>query len=145
VIITGVPDDDGEAPPIAKAPEDKTTPRNFHARRQVSEALSAGSKPLPRTPAPRPQRQSVERPDEGPHRIIVQVRPPDYERSDHGEVAEGTYTVAGNVVRVEDAEGRSLGGQVLRPADDPRVVARAILRTTKTPEPFWAPLPYRTH
>jgi hypothetical protein len=41
--------------------------------------------------------------------------------------------VAGNVVRVEDMEGRSLGGQVLRPTDDPRVVARAILRTAKTP------------
>jgi hypothetical protein len=72
-------------------------------------------------------------------------RAPDLERGDHGEVAEGTYMVAGNVVRVEDMEGRSLGGQVLRPTDDPRVVARAILRTAKTPEPFWNPINYTTH
>jgi hypothetical protein len=100
-------------------------------------------------PAPRAKPRTFagvgERPDEGPYRIIAQTRPPDPERGDHGEVAEGTYTVAGNVVRVEDTEGRSLGGQVLRPTDDPRVVARAILRTTKSPEPFWNPIPYTTH
>jgi hypothetical protein len=92
-----------------------------------------------------PAAWSVERPDEGPHRIIVQVRPPDPERGDHGEVAEGTYTITGNVVRVEDMEGRSLGGQVLRPTDNPATVARAILRTTKAPEPFWGPLAYPLH
>jgi hypothetical protein len=137
VIITGVPDDDDEAPPIARAPED------FHAHRRVSEMLSSVDKPMPTTRPPAPIREaSVKRPDEGPHRIIVQVRAPDPERGDHGEVAEGTYTVAGNVVRVEDTEGRSLGGQVLRPGDNPATVARAILRTTKAPEPFWAPINY---
>jgi hypothetical protein len=146
-IITGVPECeesfDGE--PIAKA-NTALRVEDFSGRRRARETMDAVSKPMPNTPAPRPQRQaSVERPDEGPHRIIVQVRPPDCERGDHGEVAEGTYTVAGNVVRVEDMEGRSLGGQVLRPTDDPRVVARAILRTTKTPEPFWNPIPYPTH
>jgi hypothetical protein len=55
----------------------------------------------------------------------------------------GSYTVAGNVVRVEDAEGRSLGSQALRPGDDPKAVARAILRTKKTPTAFDAPLPAR--
>jgi hypothetical protein len=53
----------------------------------------------------------------------TQVRPPDPERGDHGEVAEGTYTITGNVVRVEDMEWRSLGGQVLRPTDNPATVA----------------------
>jgi hypothetical protein len=72
-------------------------------------------------------------------------RAPDLERGDHGEAAEGTYTVAGNVVRVEDMEGRSLGGQVLRPGQDHAAVARSILRTTKSPDPFYRPIPYPTH
>jgi hypothetical protein len=51
VIITGVPDDDGEAPPIAKAGK---APRveDFGARKRVAEALSAVSNPLPSTPLP---------------------------------------------------------------------------------------------
>jgi hypothetical protein len=101
-IITGVPrcgrdeSADDEAPPIAKAPEEKA-PRveDFHARRKVSDALSAVSKPLPRTPAPRPVESS---PDEGPYHIHAQVRGPD-ERGDPGEIAEGSYTISGSRLR----------------------------------------------
>jgi hypothetical protein len=52
--------------------------------------------------------------------------------------------IRGGVLHVDDGE-RELGSQRLQPGDDPRSVARAILRTTKSPEPFWAPIPYPTH
>jgi hypothetical protein len=134
VILTGVPRGPDREKDWGPLPPTKPYDRYAYA---------SPSTPRPAPPVSRLQRQaesSVER--QGPHRIIVQVRAPDPERGDHGEVAEGTYTVAGNVVRVEDMQGRSLGGQVLRPEDDPRVVARLILRTTKAPEPFWAPINY---
>jgi hypothetical protein len=139
-IITGVPrcgrdeSADDEAPPIAKAPEDKA-PRveDFHARRKVSDALSAVSKPLPRTPAPRPVESS---PDEGPYHIHAQVRGPD-ERGDPGEIAEGSYTISGGMVRVRDDQNRDLGSEVLRPGDLPAAVARKILREKKAPNDFW--------
>jgi hypothetical protein len=141
VIITGVPDADDEASPIA-APKDKT-PRDFHARNRASEALHAARNPPPSTPLPASALHEFDTaPAQGPFRIIVQVRAPYPERGDHGEVAEGTYTVAGNVVRVEDAEGQPLGRQALAPGDDPKAIARSILRTKKAPEPFWAPINY---
>jgi hypothetical protein len=56
---------------------------------------------------------------------------------------EGSYTISdGNIVRVEDDQGRPLGGQVLQPGDDPAAVARSILRTKKSAEPFWDPILY---
>jgi hypothetical protein len=146
VIVTGCPDADDDEGKVTLKADKAPSADDFSARRQVSEALSAVAKPMPSSPPPRPQRQAeVERPDEGPHRIIAQIRAPDYERGDQGEVAEGTYSVYGNVVHVDDMEGRSLGGQVLRPEDNPASVARAILRTTKAPGQFWAPINYTTH
>ena len=130
-IVTGVPDpdDDGEVP-IAN--EDKA-PRDFHARRRVSEALLAARRPPPSTPAPRPVESS---PPEGPYHVHAQVRGPD-ERGDAGEIAEGRFTICDGVVRVEDAEGHPLGSEVLRPGDDAKSVARKILREKKAPNDFW--------
>jgi hypothetical protein len=131
-IVTGVPDpdDDGEVP-IAN--EDKA-PRDFHARRRVSEALSAVSRPPPSTPAPRSVESS---PDEGPYRVHAQTRGADPERGDPGEIAEGSYTISGGMVRVRDDQDRDLGSEVLRPGDDPKAIARSILRTKKAPNDFW--------
>ena len=146
VLITGVPragrdvPDEGEVPPIAEVPRIAKAPRieDYFARRRVSEAMSSASKPPPGTPAPRPVENSR---DEGPYRIIAQTWAPDLEKGDPGEIAEGTYTICGGMVRVEDAEGRPLASQVLRPGDDPAVVARSILRA-KTREQFWDPIRY---
>jgi hypothetical protein len=132
-------DDDGEATPIAKAPEHKA-PRDFHARRQVSEALSAVSKPPPSTPAPR----SVEEPAEPlvAHHIRVQVAPPT--DTDPGAIVEGSYTLTedGRVLRVYDADQNLLGTEHLRPDADAGAAARRVLREKKGPEPFWNPIPY---
>jgi hypothetical protein len=110
--------------------------------RQASEAMLSASKPPPSTPAPRPVENSR---DEGPYRVHVQTRSPDPERGDPGEIAEGTYTISGDLVCVRDDQGRELGSEVLRPGSDPAVVARSILRTKKAPVQFWNPIPYRTH
>jgi hypothetical protein len=82
VIITGVPRgelDDDEAPPIAKSPEDKA-PRveDFGARRRVNEMLSSVDRPMPTTPPP----ASIERLEEGPHQIHVQIRGSDPDKGD---------------------------------------------------------------
>ena len=140
VIVTGVPDADDEdavcvtMPP--KPPEDRApSVEDFGGRRRASEAMAAARNPPPSTPAPRPQ-QSVETPDSGPHRIIVQTRAPDSERGDHGQVEEAVYVVRDGVLHVDDGE-RELGSQRLQPGDDPRSVARSILREKKAPNDFW--------
>jgi hypothetical protein len=141
VIITGVPRgelDDDEAPPIAKSPEDKA-PRveDFGARRRVNEMLSSVDRPMPTTPPP----ASIERLEEGPHQIHVQIRGSDPDKGDPGQIVEGSFTIGGGgIVRVEDAEGRLLGTYVLQPQDDPAVAARRILREKGGPNAFWGPL-----
>jgi hypothetical protein len=146
VIITGVPrcgrDDDGEAPPIAKAPEDKTRRvEDFGARQRVSEALLAARRPPPSTPAPRP----VE-PAEPlvAHRIWVQVAPPT--ERDPGAIIEGSYALTENgVLRVYDADQNLLGTEHLRPGADAGAAARRVLREKKAPAQFWNPINYTTH
>jgi hypothetical protein len=128
-------DDAYEAPPIAKAPEDKAPrPEDFDARRRVSEALSAVSKPLPRTPAPRP----VEEPAESlvAHRIYAQVAPPT--DTDPGAIVEGSYSLTENgVLRVYDVDGNLLGTEHLRPDANAGAAARRVLREQKAPNDFW--------
>jgi hypothetical protein len=138
VIITGVPggpDRDWGKSGLATSPSKPAEDRYevFGGQKRVTRPVPGHSAP----PAP-----SV--PDEGPHRIIVQVRPPDPERGDHGEIAEAVYAIRRGVLHVDDGD-RELGSQRLQPGDDPRVVARAILRTKKAATPFWNPIPYTTH
>ena len=47
------------------------------------------------------------------------------------EIKEGQYRVEGNLLRVEDKQGRSLGTAVLRPGDDIEAAARKILRESQ--------------
>jgi hypothetical protein len=136
-------DDAYEAPPIAKAPEDRA-PRveDFHARRQVSEALSAVSRPPPSTPAPWPVEEPAEPLVE--HRIWVQVAPPT--ENDPGAIVEGSYTLAEDgVVRVYDVDRNLLGTEHLAPGADAGAAARRVLREKKAPAQFWNPINYTTH
>ena len=118
-IITGVPDADDDGPPITTAPEDKA-PRDFSARRQVSEALSAVSKPMPSTPAPRSVSEPADLVD---HPIWAQVAPPS-DTEPGGVIVEGSYTEDGGVVRVYDADHGFLGTERLSPGADAGVAAR---------------------
>jgi hypothetical protein len=98
-----------------KAPEDKA-PRveDFHARRQVKEALFAVRNPPPRTPAPASAAESAQLVE---HRIQVQVAPPT--EDDPGAVIEGSYTLTeSGVLRVYDADRNLLGTEHLAPGAD---------------------------
>jgi hypothetical protein len=142
VIVTGVPccgrdeSADDEAPPIARAPEDKAPGvEDFHARRQVSEALSAVSKPPPSTLAPR----SVEEPAEPLVQIPVHVQVAPPTEDDPGAIIEGGCTLTEDgVLRVYDADGNLLGTEHLAPGADVRAAARRVLREKKAPAEFWS-------
>jgi hypothetical protein len=52
---------------------------------------------------------------------------------DPGEVVEGYFSVDGKVVTVTDATGRHVGSRAMREGEDPKAVAKRLLRE-KTPE-----------
>jgi hypothetical protein len=59
---------------------------------------------------------------------------------DGGEIAEGSYTLAGNRLSVSDASGRLLGTRLLRHEENPEAEARSVLRAGRTG--FNGPLRY---
>jgi hypothetical protein len=60
----------------------------------------------------------------------------------HGTIVERTWTIAGDVIRVRDLEGR-LFLEKLGPNDDPEYVARRLLRQKSGQSTFHAPIKYR--
>ena len=60
-----------------------------------------------------------------------------------GTAVEGKFGVADFVLFVADAEGRLMTARVLQPGDDPKVIARAVLRERLKPNPFYGDLPYK--
>jgi hypothetical protein len=61
-----------------------------------------------------------------------------------GQIRDGHYTVAGNIIRVRNAEGQLLGTQALRPGENAATVAKQILRGG-APSDFYRPLPARVY
>jgi hypothetical protein len=74
--------------------------------------------------------------------VIVQVRGPDHERNDPGEIAEARYAVLNGVLYVEDAQGRRLGVQELTAEEDAAAIARGIARKKLCGNQFYAPITY---
>jgi hypothetical protein len=60
-----------------------------------------------------------------------------------GRAVEGRFGVADFVLFVADAEGRLLTSRVLQPSDDPKAIARGVLRERLKPNPFYGDLPYK--
>jgi hypothetical protein len=58
-----------------------------------------------------------------------------------GTIVEGTWTIAGNVIRVRDLEG--LFTDVIGPNDNPEHVARKLLRGKSGHSAFHGPIKYR--
>jgi hypothetical protein len=75
------------------------------------------------------------------HPVWVQVRAPNPELGDPGQIIEGRFAVSQGMVRVEDTGGRALGSQALGPSDDPLSIARQLLRE-KHGSTFWGPIEY---
>jgi hypothetical protein len=113
-IITGVPragrDDDDEyiAELRARAP---AVSDDRYAKPKPVETVSVPALPKPSPPS------SVDRSERvnGWRYVRAQVRSPDPDNDEPGEIKEGQYRIEGNLLRVEDKEGRSLGTATLRP------------------------------
>jgi hypothetical protein len=85
-------------------------------------------------PSPEPREQEWTR-------FYIQTKAPSDERSMAGEIMEARFAVDGDMVHVQDMEGRLLGSEQFRPGDDVKAVARRILRA-KRPSSFFDPIPY---
>ena len=113
--------------------------RERQAREHERKALRLASlRPAP--PPPLPPSEPVE----GPRVYVYVVTGHGDGAGDPGTIQDGYYTVAGNKLRVESVEGRSLGTQALRPGESAATVARQILRKG-APNDFWRPLPARVN
>jgi hypothetical protein len=60
--------------------------------------------------------------------VRATVRRPDPEKDDPGQIKEGWHRLEGDLLRVEDNQGRSLGTATIREGDDVVAAARKILR-----------------
>jgi hypothetical protein len=74
--------------------------------------------------------------------VWVQIRGPDHERNDPGEIAEARYAVLNGSLYVEDAQGQRLGVQELGAGEDAAAVARGIARKKLGGNQFYRPIAY---
>ena len=96
-------------------------------------------------PRPKPPAEAKAPPKPGP--IQTQVRAPSDDGKDSGEVVSGWYDIQnGQVVVWERSGGAPIGRAAFNPGDDPKVIARRILREKRNgPSGFYGPISYRTH
>ena len=115
VIVTGVPragrDDDEDLAAYITDIAAHPTPAydRYAAKPKLVETVSVPPLPKPSPPVDRSERAS------GWRYVRAQVRSPDPDNDEPGEIKEGQYRIEGNLLRVEDKEGRSLGTATLRP------------------------------
>jgi len=82
-----------------------------------------------------------------PEQVQTQVRAPSQDGKDPGEVVSGWYDIQnGHVVVWERSGGAPIGRAPYTPGDDPKVIARRLLREKRNgPSGFYGPISYRTH
>jgi hypothetical protein len=149
VIVTGVPragrdddycDDDYPARIASVSPAHPAPPEDNTSSARPEDTLSEPPEPVVRSESVRSAGESTSE----PRYVRAQVRRPDPEKDDPGEIKEGQYRVEGNLLRVQDMQGRSLGTATLRPGDDIEAAARKILREAHGRHgSFYDPIPYR--
>ena len=136
-IVTGVPRSGRDVPgsPRAQPPvADERPDYTGHLKRYDD------GKPTP--PRPKPPAEAVKPPEPGP--VQTQVRAPSQDGKDPGEVVSGWYDIQnGQVVVWERSGGAPIGRAPCGPNDDPKVIARRILRTKQSSGGFYDALPYR--
>jgi hypothetical protein len=100
---------------------------------------------MPRPPAPETKRAQSEPfalpPESEPRRSRVTVEPPSEKTC--GTIVEGTWTVAGGIIRVRDMEGR-LYTDTIAPGDNAEHVARKLLRQKHGHSSFHSAIKYPT-
>jgi hypothetical protein len=96
-------------------------------------------------PRPKPPVEAKAPPKPGP--VQTQVRAPSQDDKDPGEVVSGWYDIQGGQVVVwERSGGAPIGRAAYNPGDDPKVIARRLLREKRNgPSGFYGPISYRTH
>ena len=136
---------------------DRRKQRAYRARRIGANALGltlgthlVGTLPSARwhevaSSAPPPPAEAVKPPEPGP--IQTQVRAPSEDGKDAGEVISGWYDIQnGQVVVWERSGGAPIGRAAYNPGDDPKVIARRLLREKRGGSScFYGPISYRTH
>jgi hypothetical protein len=139
-IITGVPRSGRDVPGSPY----KTQPRAVDDKPDYTSHLKTyeDTKIPPRPKAPA---EAIKPPEPGP--IQTQVRAPSQDGRDPGEVISGWFDVQnGQVVVWERSGGAPIGRAAFHPGDDPKVIARRLLREKKGgPSGFYGPISYRTH
>jgi len=74
------------------------------------------------------------------HRIVVTTEPAT--ATSPGAIAEGTYTIAGDKIRVKNDRGKLVGTAEFVPGEDAALIARRILRRGRAQSDFHQPLRY---
>jgi hypothetical protein len=149
VMLTGVPRTSRDSKYVERLDREHAKLNAEEIRQREIEAAAArgidfheGSKSHEYKPPPLPPR-APETPAELEWRgIIVQVRGPDHERNDPGEIAEARYAVLNSVLYVEDAQGRRLGVHELEIGENAAAVARGIVRKKLGGNQFYRPIAY---
>jgi hypothetical protein len=143
VLLTGVPRPGRDDKYVARLEREKRDRESEAACAEHIRAQSvAAREPAPYVPPPTSKAAEEPRADELEwHPVWVQVRAPNPELGDPGQIIEGRFAVSQGMVRVEDTGGRALGSQALGPSDDPLSIARQVLRE-KHGSTFWGPIEY---
>jgi len=134
-IITGVPRSSGVYKPQPRTGDDKP---DYTSHLKIYDDTK-----IP--PRPKPPAEAVKPPEPGP--IQTQVRAPSQDGKDPGEVVSGWYDIQnGQVVVWERSGGAPIGRAAYNPGDDPKVIARRLLREKRSGSSgFYGPISYRTH
>jgi hypothetical protein len=142
VMYTGVPRPGRDDKYVARLDREVRVPKSEAAYAEHIRAHSAAARePEPYKPPPM-SKAPEELPELAWRGVWVQIRGPDHERNDPGEIAEARYAVLNGVLYVEDTQGRRLGVQELGAGEDAAAVARGIARKKLGGEKFFAPIAY---
>jgi hypothetical protein len=148
VIVTGVPRPGRDDKYIERHDQECTKQDAEELRQREKEAAARvaafheGAKSHEPEYKPPPMSKPEALPELEWRGVWVQIRSPDHERNDPGEIAEARYAVSNGLIYVEDAEGRRLGVQELAAGEDAAAVARGIARRKLGGEKFFAPIAY---
>jgi hypothetical protein len=148
VIMTGVPRGACDEKYFERLNRERAKPEEVRQREKEAAAARGidfheASKPREPEYKPPPMSKAPEEPPAEQWRDVrVQIRGPDHERNDPGEIAEARYAVLNNVLYVEDPHGRRLGVQEINAEEDAAAIARGIARKKLGGEKFFGAIAY---
>ena len=147
-IITGVPRSGRDTPGLPMQASNAQSAEDDLRPDYTSHLKKTYAKPPP--PRPKPPAEAVKPPEPGP--IQTQVRAPSQDGKDPGEVISGWYDIQvgqngqQQIVVWERSGGAPVGRAAYNPGDDPKVIARRLLREKKRGSSgFYGPISYSTH